>query len=200
MKKILYTIIDSILQPLGYGLWNRRFIEKHLNRPTLAGALEHLRKIGLEPATIIDVGVADGTRALQSMYAHVPQYLIEPLEEYLPDLEALKRENPKIEIVSAAAGHTSGTMMLNVYKELDNTSFYSEAGVDTTPRKVNVITLDDFVAENELSAPFLIKADVEGQNWMSWRAAKIYSSRQLVLSLKQTSFNSEKTHLYSKTS
>ena len=162
MRQRIYKLLDSILKPLGYGLWNRSYIQQQLYRPTLLGTLSQMRENGLMPSTVFDVGAAIGTPALQNIYGDVPQLLIEPLEEYLSELQKLVRQNPNLIIVNKAAGAKNGVLTINIYKEIDSTSFYDEAGINTTPREVPVITLDELVEEYNLSAPYLIKADVEG--------------------------------------
>jgi hypothetical protein len=53
---------------------------------------ENLRKPGLSPATLIDVGVAMGTPALYRAFPDAHLVLIEPLAEYEQDLARLVRE------------------------------------------------------------------------------------------------------------
>ena len=51
--------------------------------------VEHLRRAGIAPATVIDVGAANGTRALYEAYPDARLVLIEPLVEHEPDLQRL---------------------------------------------------------------------------------------------------------------
>ncbi|MHB1345467.1 MAG: hypothetical protein ACYCX3_14095 [Thermoleophilia bacterium] len=50
-------------------------------RATLGGGLRHLAAVGLEPATVIDVGAADGTHELYSAFPSAKRLLVEPLAE-----------------------------------------------------------------------------------------------------------------------
>jgi FkbM family methyltransferase len=161
MKKIMYRLLDALLRPLGYGIWNREFIKRRINRATLHGTLMHMRNNGLRPATVFDVGVADGTPALQSVFYDVPQILLEPLSEYAEILKALEESHLNITVIPAAAGAEPGSRLLGVPGELDSSSFYA-SDMGNNAREVTVVTLDELQTRHNLAAPYLIKADVEG--------------------------------------
>ena len=57
----------------------RRISEPSVGRATRRGLLQHVKRLGLAPATVIDVGVADGTRALYDTFPAAHLLLIEPL-------------------------------------------------------------------------------------------------------------------------
>jgi hypothetical protein len=53
---------------------------------------DHLKNVGFQPETIIDVGVARGTIDIYDAYPDAYYVLIEPVEEFKPDLvDLLKR-------------------------------------------------------------------------------------------------------------
>jgi FkbM family methyltransferase len=162
MKALLKRLLSFLSGLTGYSIWNTAFINQRLNRPELSGLLSQLRSAGFMPNTIFDVGVADGTPALVRVYPDVRQILFEPLTEYTDDLNRLMAEYPKLELVQAAAGTSVGTLTLNVPKELDSASLYTEASLRTEPRTIPVTTLDVIAKERQAQPPFLIKADVEG--------------------------------------
>lgn len=171
-KSLMYRLISSVLKPFGYSVYNTHYIEGRLRRPTLDGALSHLKKVGFAPACIIDVGAAYGTPPLYKTYPDIPQVLIEPLQEYKPELETLAQQYPKMIIVMAAAHHMPGTMEINVLPELDSTSFYTEQGANAVKRTIPVMTLDEICTQNNLNGPYLIKADVEGAELDALRGAE----------------------------
>src|SRR5438105_491076 len=89
----------------------RRGLELHRTtrgmRWTLPAVLAHYRRLGLDPAAVIDVGVAAGTPELYRAFPAARLLLIEPLEEWQATLEqALAKRHA--EVVTAAAGAEAG--------------------------------------------------------------------------------------------
>lgn len=162
MAHPLMRVINGLLKPFGYTTIARNRLTDLQTRPALKGALQQLRSAGLRPATVLDVGAADGTPDLQAVFRDVPQILFEPLHEYQDELEKLSKSYPKLDYILAGVGAEAGTLTINVYPELDSTSLYHEDGVATSAREIPIVTLDDVCHERNLTGPFLIKADVEG--------------------------------------
>jgi FkbM family methyltransferase len=136
-----------------------------LARPTFAGALEQLSRLGFRPRTIIDVGVAFETRELYEAFQEADLLLIEPLAEFEPFLRKICSRY-RAQYVLAAAAEAAGTAILNVHTDqLDSSSLLAEAegvSVDGIPRQVQVVAIDDLCLEKGLTGPYLIKADVQG--------------------------------------
>jgi FkbM family methyltransferase len=135
------------------------------NRPTFRGVLRQMRKLGLAPKTVIDVGVAFETRELYEEFSNAEILLVEPLIEFEPFLKKICAEY-RAQYVLAAAGEAGGTISLNVHKEqLDCSSLFNEAEgsqVDGEPREVRMVTLDEICGERGLAGPYLLKVDVQG--------------------------------------
>jgi FkbM family methyltransferase len=135
------------------------------NRTTFRGALRQMRKLGLAPRTVIDVGVAFETRELYEEFSDSEILLVEPLIEFEPFLKNICAEY-RAQYVLAAAGESPGTISLNVHKDqLDCSSLFHEAEgsqVDGEPREVRMVTLDELCEERELAGPYLLKVDVQG--------------------------------------
>jgi FkbM family methyltransferase len=128
------------------------------------GAADVLRKPGLAPATVIDVGVGFGTRNLYEAFPDAYLVLIEPLAEFEPDLTRLVTERPG-EYVLAAAGAATGEAQINVRPQLQRSSLLSDArtpAIRPEPRTVPVVALDDLLAERTWTPPFGLKIDTEG--------------------------------------
>src|SRR5437667_11634193 len=93
-------------------------------RPTKSDALRFLLQNGLQPRTIIDVGVQHGTQALLSLFPDQTHVLIEPVEEYQ---ETIKHNYAAIQdavFVWAATSNQAGTGLLavtNILNQGDNT-------------------------------------------------------------------------------
>jgi len=126
-------------------------------------ALRHLRRVGCQPKTIIDVGVAYGTPELYSVFPQPTYLLVEPVAEFEPHLKALLAGPIHGRYVMAAAGAASTTASLKVRGEAS--TFYREvdgSDVEAENRMIPVRTLDELRAQFELEGPYLIKIDVQG--------------------------------------
>jgi FkbM family methyltransferase len=127
---------------------------------------ENLRKPGFDPATVIDVGVASGTPGLYRAFPNAHVVLIEPLREYLPDLEQLQAELGA-EYVLTAVGAKPGTATIEVDREgLIFSSMLPRvpppAAERLEQREIPVTTLDSLLQERRWRGPFGLKMDVEG--------------------------------------
>jgi FkbM family methyltransferase len=147
-----------------FGLDIRRSKPAPPSRDNLAGMCAHLADSGLQPRTVIDVGVASDTADLYSAFSSAKLLLIEPLAEFEPSLKKICTRFDA-QYVLAAAGASSGSVTLNVHPDRFGSSILREvegAGVDGTPRTVPLVTIDSLVSEKSLSGPFLLKVDVQG--------------------------------------
>lgn len=156
----LKRIVLKPLQMVGYTIV--RINSPARERPRLMGATRQLRALGVQPATIFDVGVAEGTSALQSVFPRVPQILIEPLKEFHPTLEQLCAKQPNLRLIRAAAGKQVGMAQIRVNEDLYGSSLLESPSAMREIREVPVTTIDTLVTELNLAAPFLIKIDAEG--------------------------------------
>ena len=124
-------------------------------------SLERIRAAGLEPRTVLDVGVATGTNGLYGVFPDARYALIEPLEESAPFMRALVDRYPGSVAVHAAAGRAAGTGELVVNAGLSGSSFLLKPAAGQV-RTVPVVAIDDVIAEHGLEPPFVIKLDVQG--------------------------------------
>ncbi len=133
-------------------------------RGDMEDVLIHLKSLGVMPATIFDVGVADGTRDMYQAYPDCHFILVEPLREFEQDIMAI-RQQYHVDFVVAAAADKAGRMHINVHPDLCGSSLLKEkegGHVDGTEREVPVIRLDELALERKLTAPYMIKIDVQG--------------------------------------
>jgi FkbM family methyltransferase len=134
-------------------------------RATLRGALQQLVKLGANPKTVIDVGVAFETRELYEEFPGAELLLIEPLAEFEPFLKKIGAKY-KAQYVLAAAGDSAGAVTLNVHTDqLFCSSLFRETegeAVDGVPREVPMVTIDEVCAERKLAGPYVLKIDVQG--------------------------------------
>lgn len=127
-------------------------------RTTMGEVLEHAIMLGLSPATVIDVGVANGTPALYEKFPNAFHLLVEPLAEFEPDLKRICSQ-VKAAYVLAAASASPGKMNITVSRDLFGSSLLNREG---EVREVSIITLDDVCRERQLQGPYVIKVDVQG--------------------------------------
>jgi FkbM family methyltransferase len=132
-------------------------------RRTLPAVLAHYRGLGLEPATVVDVGVGPGTPELYQSFPQAELLLVEPLQEWHDHLEAIARGRPT-RIVVAAAGPETSEVEIAVHRApVCSSMLGSRRGDGRQPtRRVPMVRLDDLSTEHRLSGPFVIKVDVEG--------------------------------------
>ncbi len=162
MKNKLRSIIKTVFNYFGLEIHKKDIIA---TRHTLRGTLEHAKKLGFIPQTVIDVGAARGTLELYEAYPDAKHVLIEPLEENRHHLNKIITSLKNAEYIIAAAAKAAGTVTLNVHPDFDGSSLYlecEESNVNGVPRTVPALTLDGLLNDKNLQGPFLIKVDVQG--------------------------------------
>lgn len=132
---------------------------------SLLGTLEDLRDRGFIPNCILDIGASNGcwTRKCMGIWPNASYFLVEPLEENRDELRRLKEQNRNIDFIIAAAGYSSGMMVLNVQADLVGSSFLKDADprFEGKPREVQVVTIDSLIP-GSFRIPDLLKIDVQG--------------------------------------
>jgi FkbM family methyltransferase len=128
---------------------------------TKGSSLLRVKRLGLKPRTVFDVGVATGTKGYYGVFDDVRYVLIEPLEESAPFMQQIIDTYPGSIAIQAAAGPVSGEADFMVSPKLSGSSFLLKPGA-ATARKTPVVTLDGVVREHALEGPFVIKLDVQG--------------------------------------
>ena len=158
--KYLKILIQRVLNSCGYQI--TRNLTK---RQSLAGVLEHVKKLGFEPQTVIDAGVAQGTFELYETFPDATHLLIEPLVEFEDVLKNISNQFSKVEYVIAAASSKEGTIEFTVRDELVLSSILDETDgshINGMQREVCTTTIDNLCHEKRLDGPYLIKVDVQG--------------------------------------
>lgn len=153
-------------------------------RRSLPPILEHYKRLGLDPATVIDVGVGPGTFDLYAGLPDARLVLVEPLTEWLGHMENIAAARPA-EIVLAVAGPTAGETQISVHPVPWNSSVLgTPRGEDLEQewRTVPMVRLDDVVRTLAAVGPFVVKVDVEGAELeVLTGAAEVLSETDLVL-------------------
>ena len=134
-------------------------------RTTIEESYSQLRKLGFQPNTVIDIGVASGTPELYRSFPDSYFLLIEPLKEFEPNLNSILKQY-RGSYVLAAAGTNPGQVTFNVHDhQLVGSSLYKETmGSEADGHQIqgSMIKIDEVVENKKLKGPFLIKVDVQG--------------------------------------
>jgi FkbM family methyltransferase len=136
-----------------------------ISRHSMLGSLQQIAKNGFYPQTIIDVGAANGTSPLYETFPNAYHVMIEPLKEFIPDLNLLVKRLKNAEYVIAVAHKKSGDITINVHPDLVGSSLYTEeedSDVNGVERMVSAITLDELCQKKKTKKPYLIKIDTQG--------------------------------------
>lgn len=164
MGNILNTV-NALLGKLGYEVRYNPKGAAHGIRESFTEVFEHAKKLGLNPSTVIDVGVANGTVDLYAPFPRAFHLLIEPLQEYKDAISKILEKYNGMHVM-AAATNKKGTVEFNIHSDhLPGSSMLKEEmgpEADGVVRKVDAVVGDDIVSEYSLSPPFIIKVDVQG--------------------------------------
>lgn len=132
-------------------------------RRTVTSVLAHARALGVNPASLLDVGVAAGTPDLYAAFPGVPLLLVEPLAEHEPHLQRWCAQRPGSAYAITAAGPQRGSLEIAVHRVPALSSVLGDREGGTMPRRtVPVTPLDDLVAAHAMPRPHVLKIDVEG--------------------------------------
>jgi FkbM family methyltransferase len=152
----LFNMVGYEIQPVNK--------ESRLRRD-IGESYAHLKDLGFQPGTVIDVGVASGTEELYQAFPDSNFLLIEALEVFEPDLIAIL-DRYQGSYVLAAAGPQAGEVTFNMHEDhLAGSSLYKESmGADADGREVTIpmVKVDDIIREKQLVGPYLIKIDTQG--------------------------------------
>lgn len=124
--------------------------------------------------TVYDIGAAKGI--VSSCLAKLPNvsqiHAFEPIPKIYAQLEANMQLVPKVNCHNVALGNTSGLSTMYISNKTDSSSLLPMAELHKTQMPINldithqiqvpVVRLDDYVKQQKLSKPYLIKIDVQG--------------------------------------
>lgn len=144
----------------------------------------HVKSIGFEPKTVIDVGIAEGTEGLYTSFPNAHFIMVEPLCEYLHVLQRLSKQY-NAEYVQAAVGPEPGTIQIlideehrstaSIIKVWDGKGTRGNAKLEKGSnrlRDVPMIALDDLLKTHSIEAPILLKLDIQGAELLALEGAR----------------------------
>lgn len=129
---------------------------------TFAQFFEHVKSFDFNPGTVIDVGVAKGTPPLYEAFPDAYFVLVEPVEEFVPDLEQIVAKY-RGEYHTCALTDEPGPAAILKTKHLHgSTLMHRIQGDDERLQSVENKTLDGLLGERDLDGPVLLKTDCQG--------------------------------------
>jgi FkbM family methyltransferase len=138
------------------------YIRKVAGLPTGIDLFADLRRFGLDPKCILDVGAHEGRTAIEyaDAFPKAKIFAFEPVSENFAKLTNTTIQRHQIEPIRAALGSHSGKAMIHLYP--GNSQGHSIARCRAGgSEEIEVTTIDDFCVVRDLRPDF-IKIDVEG--------------------------------------
>lgn len=153
-----FQAINRVLEPIGLRLMRT-------NAPVRNFALffKHLKSLGFEVKTVVDVGIAFGTSPIYDAFPRAKYFLIEPVAECRPVLEKLK-QRLNAEYFLVAAGAENGEITFNVHDDISGSSIFAQVegkALDGEARTTPMRRLDSLLPK-DLEHPVFIKIDTQG--------------------------------------
>lgn len=146
---------------------------------------ERIRKPGLAPATVIDVGAGAGTPTLYQAFPESYHVLVEPLKEFQHDLRRVVAAY-RGEHVMSAVGSEQGSTTIHVEREglmLSSILERSSSGDSKVEeREIPITTLDELRHRLDWKPPFGLKIDTEGfEHHVIAGAAELLTETEFVI-------------------
>lgn len=162
LKSLLRHRLNAVLRPLGFELVRAGTSTPPPSRWTMEAGLARMAKLGIKPATLIDVGAAKAEWAAIAapIFPGAALLLVEPLAERKPELLRFAGGVPNVHVETVVAAAGPGTVTLTVAADLDGSGVYGDAS--TNARQVPSESLDDLVEKHQLAGPFVLKLDTHG--------------------------------------
>lgn len=125
---------------------------------TTAGVL---KRYGLVPQTVFDIGVAYGTYELYREFPDAFYYLVDPTSDSLRYMRQLSRQLD-CEVLNVAMSDHDGEMEIEVRADIQGSTFFEEIGPrDVRRRETVTVRRFDTLIES-FKRPALAKIDVQG--------------------------------------
>jgi FkbM family methyltransferase len=125
----------------------------------------HTKKLGFYPGTVLDVGAADGTPAIQSAFTDAYFVWVEPLKEFISMLESLKSKyTGEVHNCALMAVESEGSIF-KTDDLLGSSMIHSAEKQNRHVSAIEVKTLDGMFSARDLPEPYLLKVDCQGGDY-----------------------------------
>jgi FkbM family methyltransferase len=163
-KSALVARLKTALRPLAPAA--RQLLPWRAETPSWEKSFAVLRRYGLQPATVFDIGVAYGTYELYRAFPNAFYHLIDPTFESLHHMRELGRRRLHCEIHSVALGNCEGEVMIEIRPDIQGATLLE----DFTPREIlrhDRVPMRRFDSLfGQIARPALAKIDVQGAELM----------------------------------
>ena len=200
MSRLVNGTVNRILNPIlgwaGYRL-------TPIDRPTrtFEQFFAHVKRLGFEPRTVIDVGAASGTLCLHRAFPQAHFVLVEALSEFEKPLRELSRQY-KCDIHLVGVGAEVGTAQLCLHEDPYGT--YVDQGTHDAKlrgrREIEISTLSEILGAHQCVAPMLAKFDIQGYELEALKGMGSYLREVDVFIIETTLYlgsTTERPDLYS---
>lgn len=129
-----------------------------------------LQALGFSPQVIFDIGASDGSwsKDIVEVFPNAEFHLFEPLVDHAPAYQAIMAENlkqhPHFHLHKLALGKKEGVVTVNIFPNLVASTVIDMdgSGLDITPVKVPMTTIDSLMTAGLITEPQVIKIDTQG--------------------------------------
>lgn len=170
-------VVKKLFKKFGYKIVNLNSTERNAFK-------DQLKIIGSNSVTIFDVGACTGEVTFQYNYLF-RNSIIYSFEPFIPSFEILQKNTsklPNIKCFNVALSDVSGQIDFHVNKSYTTCSIlathpdsgknWNEEALCTTEKiKINSITLDDFIVQNQIEKIDILKLDTQGTEYQIIEAA-----------------------------
>lgn len=124
-----------------------------INRWTMAAALARCRNLGAAPATVIDLGAAEGKWSAMARKAFPGSTLLlcEPLPDRRDELLAFCRSDGNALLTTSVIGASDGESPFNRSDDLDSSGVYEEQDEGTEMFTLPMRSIDSLAKEHWLA-------------------------------------------------
>jgi len=136
---------------------------------------QHLKTIGFQPATVIDVGVAWGTPPLYEAFPDAFFLLFEALPMFEPTLKNLMRKlrgEYHLKALSSYEGSKEIYVGKASIQRAGASLFHTRERKESDLVSVEVTRLDTFLSNRSIAGPVLMKIDAQGSDIDVLRGAR----------------------------
>ncbi len=144
----------------------------------MPAGLSLLGQIGVEPATIVDVGASDGrwAKLARAVFPAAELVLFEPQPVHGAALDQFQAEHPEARIIRSAVGAAEGMSLFDAADPFGG-ALQTERGTESIT--VSVVTLDHTLAGAK--PPFLVKLDTHGVEAAILAGAQVTLTRSVAM-------------------
>lgn len=182
MKKKIKKGINKVVSNFGFTIVNENsnLLDKNSKDFLLSNFYKTLKAFDFYPKHIVDVGANHGTWTRETLqyFPDAIYTLIEPQYWLKESLQDILDENEKVTFYPFGAGEESGSFQFTILNRDDSCSFkYTEEEAKEKGLKqitLPVITLNELIANHNLTIPDIIKIDAEGLDIQVLKGASDY--------------------------